>query len=89
MLLGLYTDEFAILAADGEFGLGGLQIGLYARDGGVQVLLGEFAFPDGDDSPGEGVSSAVGVVRLVDVCQVHNGRMEQVKQTADNLSVSY
>ena len=42
------------------FGLGGLQIGFYARDGGVKVLLGEFAFPDGDDGPGEGVE-ALGV----------------------------
>ena len=52
------------LAADGEvvlvFGLGGLQIGFYARDGGVKILLGEFAFPDGDDGPGEGVE-ALGV----------------------------
>lgn len=59
MLLGLHTGEFAVLTADGEvvlvFGLGGLQIGLYARDGGVKVFLGEFAFPDGDDGPGEGV----------------------------------
>ena len=49
---------------DGEvalvFGRGGLQIGFYARDGGVKVLLGEFAFPDGDDGPGEGVE-ALGV----------------------------
>lgn len=61
---GLLPGEFAVLAADGEvvlvFGLGGLQIGLYARDGGVKVLLGEFAFPDGDDGPGEGVE-ALGV----------------------------
>ena len=42
------------------FGLGGLQIVLYALDGGVKVLLGEFAFPDGDDGPGEGVE-ALGV----------------------------
>ena len=27
------------------------------RDGGVKVLLGEFAFPDGDDGPGEGVEA--------------------------------
>ena len=64
MFLGLFAGEFAVLAADGEvvlvFGLGGLQIGLYARDGGVKILLGEFAFPDGDDGPGEGVE-ALGV----------------------------
>ncbi len=64
MLAGLHTGEFAVLTADGEvvlvFGLGGLQIGFYARDGGVKVLLGEFAFPDGDDGPGEGVE-ALGV----------------------------
>ncbi len=64
MFLGLFAGEFAVLAADGEvvlvFGLGGLQIGLYARDCGVKVLLGEFAFPDGDDGPGEGVE-ALGV----------------------------
>ena len=64
VLLGLQAGEFAVLAADGEvvlvFGLGGLQIGFYARDGGVEVLLGEFAFPDGDDGPGEGVE-ALGV----------------------------
>ena len=61
MLPGLFAGEFAVLAADGEvvlvFGLGGLQIGLYARDGGVKVLLGEFAFPDSDDGPGEGVEA--------------------------------
>ena len=64
VLPGLFAGEFAVLAADGEvvlvFGLGGLKIGLYARDGGVKVLLGEFAFPDGDDGPGEGVE-ALGV----------------------------
>ncbi len=64
VLLGLFSGEFAVLAADGEvvlvFGLGGLQIGLYARDSGIKVLLGEFAFPDGDDGPGEGVE-ALGV----------------------------
>lgn len=64
MLAGLHTGEFAVLTADGEvmlvFGIGGLQIGLYARDGGVKVLLGEFAFPNGDDGPGEGVE-ALGV----------------------------
>ena len=64
VLLGLFAGEFAVLAADGEvvlvFGLGGLQIGLYARDGGVKVLLAEFAFPNGDDGPGEGVE-ALGV----------------------------
>ena len=42
------------------FGLGGLQIGLYARDGGVKILLREFAFPYGDDGSGEGVE-ALGV----------------------------
>ena len=64
VLSGLFSGEFAVLAADGEvvlvFGLGGLQIGFYAGDGGVEVLLGEFAFPDGDDGPGEGVE-ALGV----------------------------
>ena len=64
VLEGLFAGEFAVLAADGEvvlvFGLGGLQIGLYARNGGVKVLLGEFTFPDGDDGPGEGVE-ALGV----------------------------
>ena len=43
MLLCLFAGEFVVLAADGEvvlvFGLGGLQIGLYARDGGVKILL--------------------------------------------------
>ena len=61
---GLFPGEFAVVAADGEvvlvFGLGGLQIGFYARYGGVKVLLGEFAFPDGDDGPGEGIE-ALGV----------------------------
>jgi len=61
VLLGLFAGEFAVLAAYGEvvlvFGLCGLQIGLYAGDGGVKVLLGEFAFPDGDDGPGEGVEA--------------------------------
>lgn len=64
LFLSLFPGEFAVLAADGEvvlvFVLGGLQIGLYARDGGVKILLGEFAFPDGDDGPGEGVE-ALGV----------------------------
>lgn len=64
VFLGVFPGEFAVLAADGEvvlvFGLGGLQIGLYAGDGGVKVLLGEFAFPDDDDGPGEGVE-ALGV----------------------------
>ena len=36
VFLGLFPGEFAVLAADGEvvlvFGLGGLQIGLYAGD---------------------------------------------------------
>lgn len=61
MLLGLFAGEFAVLAADGEvvlvFGLGGLQIGLYARNGVVKILLGEFTFPDGDDGPSEGVEA--------------------------------
>jgi hypothetical protein len=61
VFLGLFSGEFAVLAADGEvvlvFGLGVLQIGFYARDGGVKILLGEFAFPDGDDGPGEGVEA--------------------------------
>lgn len=39
------------------FGLVGLQIGFYAGDGGVEALLAEFAFPDGDDGPGEGVEA--------------------------------
>ena len=64
VLLGLFAGEFAVLAADGEvvlvFGLSGLQIGLYARDGSIKILLGEFAFPDGDDGPGEGIE-ALGV----------------------------
>lgn len=64
MFPGLFPGEFAVLAANGEvvlvFGLGGLQIGFYARYGGVKVLLAEFAFPDGDDGPGEGVE-ALGV----------------------------
>lgn len=64
MFSGLFPGEFAVVAADGEvvlvFGLGGLQISLYARDGGIKVLLGEFAFPDGDDGPGESVE-ALGV----------------------------
>ena len=64
VFLGLFAGEFAVLTSDGEvvlvFGLGGLQIDLYARNGGVKVLLGEFAFPDGDDGPGEGVE-ALGV----------------------------
>lgn len=61
MLSGLFSGEFAVLAADAEvvlvFGRGGLQIGLYAGDGGVKDLLAEFAFPDGDDGPGEGVEA--------------------------------
>ena len=61
MLPGLFAGEFAVLSADGEvvlvFGLGDLQLGLYARDGGVKILRGEFAFPYGDDGPGEGVES--------------------------------
>lgn len=65
---GLLPGEFAVLAADGEvvlvFGLGGLQIGLYAGDGGVKDLLAEFAFPDGDDGPGEGVE-ALGIEFVV------------------------
>ena len=64
VLPGLFSGEFAVLVADGEvvlvFGLGGLQIGLYARDGGVNILLREFASPDGDDGPCEGVE-ALGV----------------------------
>jgi hypothetical protein len=61
---GLFPGEFAVVAADGEvvlvFGLGGLKIGFYAHYGGIKVLLAEFAFPDGDDGPGEGVE-ALGV----------------------------
>lgn len=61
VLLCLFAGEFVVLAADGEvvlvFGLGGLQIGLYARDGGVKILLREFAFPYGDDGSGEGVEA--------------------------------
>ncbi len=64
MFLGLFAGEFAVFASDGEvvlvFGLCGLQIGFYAGDGGVEIFLGEFAFPDGDDGPGEGVE-ALGV----------------------------
>lgn len=64
VLLCLFAGESVVLAADGEvvlvFGLGGLQIGLYARDGGVKILLREFAFPYGDDGSGEGVE-ALGV----------------------------
>ena len=64
VLFGLFAGEFAVLTSDGEvvlvFGLGGLQIGLYARNGVVKILLGEFTFPDGDDGPGEGVE-ALGV----------------------------
>lgn len=61
---GLFPGEFSVVAADGEvvlvFGLGGLQIGFYARYGGIKALLAEFTFPDGDDGPGEGVE-ALGV----------------------------
>ena len=61
VLEGLFAGEFAVLTADGEvvlvFGFGGLQIGFYSCYGGVKVLLGEFAFPDGDDGPGEGVEA--------------------------------
>ena len=40
------------------FGLGGLQIGFYAGNGGGEVgFLGEFTFPDSDDGPGEGVEA--------------------------------
>ena len=65
VLEGLFAGEFAVLAADGEvvlvFGLGGLQIGFYAGNGGGEVgFLGEFTFPDSDDGPGEGVE-ALGV----------------------------
>lgn len=64
MLTGLFPRVFAALAAEGGpfvvFFLCGPQIGLYAGDGGVAILLGEFTFPDGDDGPGEGVE-ALGV----------------------------
>ena len=65
MFLGLFAGEFAVLAADGEvvlvFGLGGLQIGLYAGDSGGEVgFLGDFTLPNRDDGPGEGVE-ALGV----------------------------
>lgn len=64
MLAGLFAGVFAALAAEGGpfvvFLLCGPQIGLYAGDGGVAVLLGEFAFPDGNDGPGEGIE-ALGV----------------------------
>ncbi len=64
VFLGLFAGEFAVLASDGEvvlvFGLCGLQVGLYAGDGDVKDLLGEFAFPNGDDGPGEG-AEALGV----------------------------
>ena len=61
MFLGLLAGEFAAFAAVGAVGviflLGGLQIGFYAADGGGKGGLGEFAFPDGDDGPGEGVET--------------------------------
>ncbi len=62
MFLGLFAGEFAVLSADGEvvlvFDLGGLQIGLYAGDGGGEVgFLGDFTLPNRDDGPGEGVEA--------------------------------
>ena len=62
VFLGLFAGEFAVLAADGEvvlvFGLGGLQIGFYAGNGGGDVgFLGEFTFPYGDDGPGKGIKA--------------------------------
>ncbi len=64
MLTGLFSGVFAALAAEGDpfvvFILCGPQISLYASNGGITVLLGEFAFPDGDDGPGEGIE-ALGV----------------------------
>ena len=64
MLTGLFSGVFAALAAEGGpfvvFILCGPQISLYASNGGITVLLGEFAFPNGDDGPGEGVE-ALGV----------------------------
>ena len=61
MLSGLLPGEFAVLAAEGTvalvFLLCGDQFGFDAGDGGGEVFLGEFTFPDGDDGPGEGVVS--------------------------------
>ena len=57
----LLPGEFAVLAADGAVALvylfRGGEFGFNAGDGGGEVLLGEFAFPDGDDGPGEGVEA--------------------------------
>ena len=61
MLLGLHAGEFTVVAADGAVVFvclfcGG-QFGFDAGDGVVEVLLGEFTLPDGDDGPGEGVEA--------------------------------
>ena len=61
MLLGLLPGEFAVLAAEGAVALvflfRGGEFGFDAGDGVAEVLLGEFAFPDCDDGPGEGVEA--------------------------------
>ena len=63
MLLGLRAGEFAAFTAQGAPSvillLCGQEFGFYAFNGGVGMLA-EFAFPDGDDGPGEGVE-ALGV----------------------------
>ena len=68
MLSGLFSGVFAALAAEGSpfvvFLLCGPLIGLYAGDGSI-CILAEFAFPDGDDGPGEGVE-ALGIEFIAD-----------------------
>ena len=61
---GLLPGELAVFTADGTvsivFVFRGSQFVLNASDGGGEILLVEFTFPDGDDGPGEGVE-ALGV----------------------------
>ena len=58
---GLLKSEFAVLATEGEIavvsGPGGPEFGFDTGDSGVQVLLGQFAFPDRDDRPCERVET--------------------------------
>ncbi len=55
---GLLQGESAVLAATGgvgvQFGLVRLYSGFYAVYRGGEIGFGEFAFPDGDDVPGDG-----------------------------------
>ena len=61
MLSRLLPGVFAVFAAEGAvafvFLLGGGEFGFDAGEGAGEVLFGEFAFPDGDDAPCEGVEA--------------------------------